>query len=189
MSMKTIINNKEITTIINKSKFIGIVKKVYTKDDIYNILKNIQKEYSDATHICYAYIINNDKKYSDDKEPTGTAGRPILDILEKNKLNYIIAIVIRYFGGIKLGCNGLLRAYSSSISKLLIDNTKEIEYGYMIEIETSYDKNNELDYLLKNSQIIKKEFTYKLKVKAIIKKNEIDKLSNYNYSIINEIII
>ncbi len=115
MSMKILKENKEKITIINKSKFIGIVKKVYTKEEINNLLVDLRKQYKDATHICYAYVLNNEKKYSDDGEPTGTAGIPILDVLEKNNLDYTLAIVIRYFGGIKLGANGFVRAYSNSI--------------------------------------------------------------------------
>ena len=111
MSMKIIIKNNEITYIKEKSKFIGIICKVYTKDDIEEELNNVKKLYNDATHICYAYILPNSKKYFDDNEPSGTAGMPILNILEKNDLCYTLAIVVRYFGGIKLGSNGLVRAY------------------------------------------------------------------------------
>ncbi len=189
MFMKIIMKNQEIVNIINKSKFIGIVMKVYTKDDIDNILNKLKKEYTDATHICYAYILNNEKKYSDDNEPTGTAGRPILDVLEKNDLNYILAIVIRYFGGIKLGSNGLVRAYSNTISQIIKDNIKEMELGYIIEIKEDYHKSNDLDYLLKDNEIIEKEFTDKLRIKTIVKKDQLTKLNNINYSILEEVII
>ena len=76
-----------------------------------------KKEYKDSTHICYAYIINSSEKCSDDGEPNGTAGLPILNILKKNNLTNVLAIVIRYFGGIKLGAGGLLRAYSDAANK------------------------------------------------------------------------
>ncbi len=186
MEMKVIINNKENINIINKSKFIGIIKKVYTKDEITNILTSLKKEYIDATHICYAYILPNSKKYSDDKEPAGTAGKPILDILEKNDLCYIIAIVIRYFGGIKLGSNGLIHAYANTIKELILNNTKEKEEGYLIKIEENYDQSNNLDYLLKNSIILKKEYQEKLIIEAIIKEETLNKLSNINYVIIKK---
>ena len=189
MFMKIIKKNEEILNIINKSKFIGFVKKVYTKDEINNYLKELQTKYFDATHICYAYILDNDKKYNDDKEPMGTAGKPILEVLEKNNLNYILAVVIRYFGGIKLGSNGLVRAYSNTISKIIKDNIKEIEMGYLIEIIDDYNKSNDLDYLLKDMEIIEKEYTDKLRIKVIIKKELLTKLANINYQIIKEVIM
>ena len=184
--MKIIKNDNENLVIINKSKFIGIVKKIYSSRDINKILEDIKIKYSDATHICYAYILPNTEKYSDDKEPIGTAGIPILDVLKKNNICYTIAIVIRYFGGIKLGSNGLIRAYSSTISSLIKDNIKDIETGYLIEIEESYNKNDLLDYLLKNSEIINKDYQDKIKIKVIVNKKTLENLSNVNYKVIEE---
>ena len=189
MSMKILINNKENKLIINKSKFIGYVKKVYTKEEINNYLDELKTIYKDATHICYAYILNNEKKYSDDKEPIGTAGRPILDLLEKNNLNYTLAVVIRYFGGIKLGSNGLIRAYSSTIKELLKDNIKEEEIGYLIRIYEDYSNSEKLDYILKDSTILKKEYQDKLIIDAIVKEELLNNLSYINYEIIKKEII
>lgn len=189
MSMKIIINELEKTTIINKSKFIGMVKKIMTKEEGQNILEALKKEYPDATHICYAYRLPNSEKYSDDNEPTGTAGLPILDILRKNDVNYTLAIVIRYFGGVKLGSNGLIRAYSGSISELINDNIKEIEYGYLISIITDYNNSDQLDYLLKDDIIIKKDYQDKITIEAIVKKKTLEKLSNVSYKILDEKII
>ena len=119
MFMKIIKTNQENLIIINKSKFIGIIKKINNLEEIDLILANLRTKYFDATHICYAYILPNKAKYDDDGEPMGTAGIPILDVLKKNDLCYVIAIVIRYFGGIKLGSNGLIRAYGNTISSLI----------------------------------------------------------------------
>lgn len=187
--MKILKNNNENILIINKSKFIGIVQNVYSIDEIKQILKELKIKYKDATHICYAYVLNNEKKYSDDGEPSGTAGLPILDILQKNNINYCLAIVIRYFGGIKLGSNGLLRAYSNCISELIKDNIKDIEHGYLIEIIEDYNKTNDLDYLLKSSKIIKKDFKDKIIINVIVNKDLLNKLSNINYKIIKEVIM
>ena len=189
MSMKIIINNNENLVIINKSKFIGIIKKVYSKEEITDILDNTRKNYSDATHICYAYILPNIEKYNDDGEPDGTAGIPILDVLKKNNLCYTIAIVIRYFGGIKLGSNGLIRAYSNTISSLIKDNIKDIETGYLIKISENYNNSDQLDYLLKNETIIKKDYQDKITILVIVKKKTLENLSNVNYEIIRETII
>ena len=189
MSMKIIINELTNTTIINKSKFIGITKKVMNKDEIEKTLKEIKDEYPDATHICYAYRLPNTEKYSHDNEPMGTAGIPILEVLRKNDITYVVAIVIRYFGGIKLGSNGLIRAYSSSISQLIKDNIKDIEYGYLINIITDYSDIDQLNYLLKNDTIISKDYQDKINIKAIVNKKTLEKLSNVSYQIIDEKII
>ncbi len=189
MSMKIIINDKENLVIINKSKFIGIIKKVYTKEEIDVILNNTKNKYSDATHICYAYILPNMEKYNDDGEPDGTAGIPILDVLKKNNLCYIIAILVRYFGGIKLGSNGLIRAYSNTTSSLIKDNIKDIETGFLIQIEESYSNSDKLDYLLKNETIIQKDYQDKINILVIVKKKTLENLSNVNYQIIKEVII
>ncbi len=187
--MKIIKNDKENLIVINKSKFIGIIKKVYSSEEIDEIIKEAKKKYYDATHICYAYILPNKEKYNDDNEPMGTAGIPILDVLKKNDLCYLIAIVIRYFGGIKLGSNGLIRAYSNTISTLINDNIKDIEKGFLIRIEENYNNSDLINYLLKDANIIKKEYQEEIIIEAIVNKKTLDKLSNVNYQIIREIII
>ncbi len=189
MSMKILINDNEKTNIINKSRFIGIVKKVMNKEEALEYLKYFKEKYPDATHICYAYNILNIQKYSDDGEPEGTAGLPILDILKKNNLDYTLAIVVRYFGGIKLGSNGLVRAYSGIISELVKDNTKDIEEAYLIHIEEDYNNSDLLNYLLKDELIIKKDYQEKILIDVIIKKKTLEKFSNVNYEIIEERII
>ena len=112
--MKTV--KKEVTNeiIINKSKFITIIIPLTTIEQIDDILKNIKNKYKDATHYCYGYVINGKEKMSDDGEPSGTAGMPILNVIKKHDLTNVICIVVRYFGGIKLGAGGLTRAYSNS---------------------------------------------------------------------------
>lgn len=189
MSMKILKSDNENLIIINKSKFIGIVKKIYSKEEANDLLNIVKKEHPLATHICYAYILPNTEKYSDDGEPDGTAGIPILDALKKNNLCYVIAIVIRYFGGIKLGSGGLIRAYSNTISSLITDNTKEIETGYVIRIIEDYSNSDQINYLLKDEEIIKKDYQDKIIIEAIVKKKTLEKLSNVNYEIIEEKII
>lgn len=189
MSMKTIIKDLENEIIIKKSKFIGIIKKINNLEEIQIILDNLKAKYKDASHICYAYILDNKKKYSDDKEPLGTAGLPILNILEKNNLNYCLAIVIRYFGGIKLGSSNLLRAYQNTIIELLNDNIKEITLSSKIRIITNYENINDLKYLLGNSQITKEEYQDNIIIEAIVDNNILSKLHKYQYEIIKSDII
>ena len=105
---------------INKSRFICYLAPVKSVDEANEYLQNIRKKHYDATHNCYAYIIGEKgeiSKNSDDGEPSQTAGPPIYNVLQKNNLTNIIAIVTRYYGGIKLGAGGLIRAYGSSVSQ------------------------------------------------------------------------
>ena len=157
--MKTISYNNTSEIIINKSKFICKLIKVYNEDEAINAIKNIKNSYKDATHYCYSYIINNTKRFSDDGEPCGTAGFPILNVLESNNLNNVLAVVIRYFGGIKLGANGLIRAYTKSVSECLNNTTiKNIVNGYKLEIVFDYEKVKFIDNLLKDIDIRSKNY-------------------------------
>ena len=157
--MYTIKENAANEIIINKSKFITYIYKVNNKDEINDILNNLNKEYKDATHICYAYIISNEKRFNDDGEPSHTAGMPMLNVLENKKLNNVLAIVIRYFGGIKLGAGGLVRAYTNSVSEALNKvNIVPIINEYKIKIEFDYNNINQVNYILKDYKITYKEF-------------------------------
>ena len=171
--MKSIKNNITNTIIINKSKFICYLFKVDNINDINDTITYIKNEYKDATHHCYAYILDNIKKFNDDKEPSGTAGVPILNVLENNDLNHILCIVVRYFGGIKLGAGGLVRAYTKSVTETLLKSEiKELIKGYKVTIEFDYDDTKKIDNLLKNSNIIKKEFNDKITYIFEIDENE-----------------
>ena len=110
--MNKIITNKTTELVINKSRFITCLFKVNSENEVSDYLNQIKNEYKNATHYCYAYIIDDIKRYNDDNEPT--AGIPILNTLESNNLNYVLCIIVRYFGGIKLGVGGLARAYGNS---------------------------------------------------------------------------
>lgn len=109
----------EYTLEIKKSKFIGYYYQVESIEEIETILENLKKEHKKAKHFPYAYKINGQIKKSDDKEPSGTAGMPILNIIDRNDLNYTLIVIVRYFGGIKLGAGGLLRAYSNTAKECI----------------------------------------------------------------------
>lgn len=112
--------NTKVELIINKSKFIAysfIVRKV---EDVQQILNKLKSEHMSATHICYAYkIMGGQEKCSDDGEPQNTAGKPMLEHLKKNNIQNVLVAVVRYFGGIKLGAGGLIRAYAKSTSDVI----------------------------------------------------------------------
>lgn len=107
---------------IKRSRFIAVVARVRDEEELFFRLGEIRKKYSDATHVCYAAIFDrtgNAARFSDDGEPSGTAGQPILEALKKSGLKETLVAVVRYFGGIKLGAGGLIRAYSSAASDAL----------------------------------------------------------------------
>ena len=185
--MYIIRNNIDDEQIIKNSRFITRLVKITKKDEVEDILNNVKKEYPKATHYCYAYIVNDYKKASDDGEPGGTAGMPILNVLEKEDMTSVIAIVVRYFGGIKLGAGGLVRAYSSSVRDALkkADKILLIE-GVQIKITIPYDKQNELNYILKDSEIVDKTFTDKVTYIINCSKEMSEKLHQYNPIIIKE---
>ncbi len=99
---------------IKKSKFIGLYYEVESVEEVKELLESLKKEHKKARHLPYAYKIGNIAKKTDDKEPSNTAGLPIYNIIERKNLNNVLIVVVRYFGGIKLGAGGLLRAYSEA---------------------------------------------------------------------------
>ena len=126
----TIEENVDYTLTEKKSKFIANLIRVNSKDEAENEIKKLKKNYYDARHNCFAYrVIENNhivEKASDDGEPSGTAGAPMLNILQKNELCNILVVVTRYFGGILLGTGGLVRAYSDS----LINAIKTVTFSF-----------------------------------------------------------
>lgn len=116
---------KQFNFEIKKSKFIGYLFSLNDESDIKTILDFLKNEHKKATHICYAYKFSKGKvlvKASDDGEPSGTAGRPILNVIEKKNLDNVMICVVRYFGGILLGAGGLVRAYTKTASGLFLEN-------------------------------------------------------------------
>lgn len=120
MVIKLILKKQTILE-VKKSKFLAFLYEINSLDEVNIILDTLRKEHKKAKHFPYAYKIDLNMKKTDDKEPSGTAGLPILNIILKNNLNNTLIIVIRYFGGIKLGAGGLLRTYSNAASSLLKD--------------------------------------------------------------------
>ena len=173
--MYSIKESLENTIIIKKSKFITKLYKINNIEEINNILEKLKKEHKDSTHICYAYIVNGMEKCSDNGEPSGTAGLPILNILKKNNLTNILSVVIRYFGGIKLGAGGLVRAYSNSVNDTLkLTDIIELEEGYLIELEFNYDQVKLVDYILNDKTVINKEYNNNIIYKFYLNKDELN---------------
>jgi uncharacterized YigZ family protein len=117
LSYRTLQGSGEETIVIKKSRFIGYAMPVQDEAEALSFIESIQKKHWDATHNCYAYVIgahDEVQKSNDDGEPSGTAGKPILEVIKKEQLKNVAVVVTRYFGGIMLGAGGLIRAYSQT---------------------------------------------------------------------------
>ena len=155
-----------------KSRFIAKIFYVQNEDEASKKIEEVKKDNRDARHNVYAYRLENGfEKYSDDGEPSGTAGVPILDILRGEKLVNVLIVVTRYFGGILLGTGGLVRAYSGA-AKLALENTNRVEMRLCIEykIIMDYDSYNSLQhyFLNNNIKIISTNFLEKIEVNVLV---------------------
>lgn len=165
MEIKTISNEINDVLIVEKSKFIAYLFPCDSKKQVDEILTKMHLKYEDATHVCYAYIINDENvvlyKANDDGEPSQTAGAPILNVLRKNNLMNVLCIVVRYFGGIKLGAGGLTRTYSNCAALVVNQaNVVTLIDAYKDEFIFQYDKIKDIDKIfdLNNIEIIDKNY-------------------------------
>lgn len=104
---------------IKKSRFIGRIEPILSSEEGLQKVQELRQQHPEATHVCYSLLVNGQVKQSDDGEPSGTAASPMLNVLQHKDLDYVLATVVRYFGGVKLGAGGLVRAYSQAISEPL----------------------------------------------------------------------
>jgi len=168
--------------IINKSRFICTLFPIKDANEANNILKEIRKKYYDATHNCYAYVYGDNAQYaknSDDGEPSQTAGIVIYDVLKKNSLTNVLAVVTRYFGGIKLGAGGLVRAYSSSTALAVKSaNIIKIEKKTTLTIKVNYNNYNIISKLIDETWITEKIFSENITLKLLMPDSETQNLIN-----------
>ncbi|MBR0462450.1 MAG: YigZ family protein [Erysipelotrichaceae bacterium] len=165
---------------IEKSRFIAYLKPVFSEDEYREYLKEIRKRHYDATHVCSALICGNIKRSSDDGEPSGTAGVPILNVLEKKGLDNTCCLVVRYFGGIKLGTGGLVRAYGGACQEALKEAVIVEDISYpKYQLKLPYDTANKLDSILtRNTYLLEREYgedvtiTFVLKDESVLAKIE-----------------
>lgn len=188
--MLSIKSNDKYEETIKYSKFISLIFKVYSKNEVNYYLEKTKEEYPNATHYCYGYIIDNDIKSSDDGEPSKTAGLPILNQITSSNLNYTLIIIVRYFGGVKFGTGLLTRTYAKMARDVIKkDNIITLEKGYDICITFNYDNIKNIDYILNTSKIINKEFNDNITYNVHVNENTLNKLSNYNIKINKHIYI
>lgn len=140
-----------------KSRFLGKIKKVETEEEALAFIESIKKQYWDARHNCFAYIIGTKGetvRCSDDGEPSGTAGKPMLEVLQNQELRNVVAVVTRYFGGVLLGTGGLVRAYTQATQEAL----KEAQVAVMtpmsvMTVQTDYNAIGKIKYVLAQEEV------------------------------------
>jgi uncharacterized YigZ family protein len=158
--------------VIQKSRFIGYVKRVETEEEAQAFIQEIKKKHFDATHNCSAYLIGEHdqiQKANDDGEPSGTAGIPILEVLKKQQLKDTAVVVTRYFGGIKLGAGGLIRAYGNTTSQAIKATgvvKRQRMQGFSIIVD--YTLSGKLEHAFRQSNYILKTINYTDKVEFIV---------------------
>ncbi len=173
--MKSIKAEIESTNIISKSKFINYLIPVSNLDEAMFKINEMRKLHSDASHHCFAYIIGNNQeiqKYSDDGEPSKTAGFPIIEVLKKHDLTNVLSITIRYFGGVKLGAGGLTRAYTKSCAESVsLAVFTSLTSFTDLAIKISFDQIGHVEkYLRDNYELLDTTYdesvNYKIRVKS-----------------------
>ena len=149
--MFTILEKNEITLLRDKSSFIGILVHATSAESAKQYLLDIKKEYPKAKHYCYAYIIGGAQKSSDDGEPSGTAGRPLLELLNKKEMDETLLVVVRYFGGVLLGASRLMSTYlETGVQVINSADIVEISNKYGYKMVLSYKEFDELKRLGKS---------------------------------------
>lgn len=156
--MKSIAGFSQVEHIEKKSRFIGLIFHVETVEEINSLLEQARKDYPEANHYTYAYVLTDfQQKYSDDGEPTRTAGYPILEVIKNNNLNDCLIIVIRYFGGILLGGGGLIRAYShtAALAVKQAEFTKKIT-TFTCRVTCDYELIGNIDKIIREQTLLEK---------------------------------
>lgn len=189
--MKKLVSSEEGIYIEKKSKFICHLFNVTSADEVTEIIKAEKKKYYDARHHCFAYVMGDDGsdiKCSDDGEPSGTAGRPMLDILQKEGLTDILCVVTRYFGGTLLGTGGLVRAYSAALKDAIDKSTFKNEteaiivkykYGYNFDAKIS-------SYLRdKDIKVLDSEYSDAVEITIVLEKEMYSDVNNDLVNITN----
>ena len=179
MEFRTIKEDGQVQEEIKKSRFICHIKRVTTEDEARNFIQAVKKEHYKATHNCSAFILGERsemKRSSDDGEPSGTAGMPMLGVLENHQLTNVCAVVTRYFGGIKLGAGGLIRAYAGSVALAIKEiGIVHIKEQLGLRLTLSYSQYQELPNFLKAKQLQEQDTAFTDQVQTTIFVDKDDK--------------
>lgn len=168
---------------VHRSRFIGTAAPVSTEEEAVSFINEIRARYKDATHNVYAYALreNSTCRFSDDGEPQGTAGKPVLEVLQKEGITDAAVVVTRYFGGILLGTGGLVRAYTDG-AKGALDGAKILQMtpAVRVELDIGYDFYGKLTYILPSYDIVteKSDFAEGIRLILLIKEDKLPEFSS-----------
>ena len=179
-SYKTLLEGGTAEIVEKKSRFIATVRLVESEEEALTFIEEMKKKYWDARHNCYVYSVGMNREYtrcSDDGEPSGTAGRPMLDVILGEDIYNVAVLVTRYFGGILLGTGGLVRAYSKAVQEGL-KNSRIIQkkYGISLEVTTDYTGIGKIQYIAgeRKLPVLDSEYTDKVVMKLLVPADEIE---------------
>lgn len=157
-SYKTVKQYGEGEIIEKKSRFLGKIKPVESEEEALQYIESLKKQYWDARHNCYAYIIGENAecvRCSDDGEPSQTAGKPMLEVLQNAQLRNVVAVVTRYFGGVLLGTGGLVRAYTQATQEALKDaQIVTMTQMSVLTVRTDYNAIGKIKYVLAQAEVL-----------------------------------
>lgn len=182
MDLKIVYEGGEGEIVEKKSRFIATVKPVHSEEEALAFIAELKKKYWNATHNCWAYVIGQRQELqrcSDDGEPQGTAGKPMLDVLLGEELHDTAVVVTRYFGGTLLGTGGLVRAYSKAVQEGLAQSLIiEKQLGSRLTIETDYNGIGKLQYLLgqRGISIVDSQYTDVVKITVLVPRAKVQEL-------------
>lgn len=181
-SYKTVYLGGEGEIIEKKSRFIATVEPIHSEEEALAFLERMKKKYWNATHNCFAYVAGRNQQLqrcSDDGEPSGTAGRPMLDVLLGEGIHDTAVVVTRYFGGTLLGTGGLVRAYSKAVQEGLAQSAViEKHYARRLEIHTDYNGIGKIQYILGQAgiTILSSEYTDQVRLETLIPIAQVDSI-------------
>ena len=168
---------------VSKSQFYSFLIPLSSEEEVPLLIKEKRMQFVKARHVCYAYIFNSNYKYSDDGEPSGTAGKPLYELLNKNNLTNCILIVVRIFGGVLLGAGRLLRTYvESGLNSIKKANKFEIYYEFLIKLEIKLENINVIKgYLVKYKYEMKNVIYDEISTIEFYSSNDVIKELNNNF--------
>ena len=177
-SYKTLLEGGTAEIVEKKSRFIATVRLVESEEEALTFIEEMKKKYWDARHNCYVYSVGMNREYtrcSDDGEPSGTAGRPMLDVILGEDIYNVAVVVTRYFGGILLGTGGLVRAYSKAVQEgLKHSRIIQKKYGISLEVTTDYTGIGKIQYIAgeRKLPVLDSEYTDKVVMKLLVPADE-----------------
>ena len=181
MQYRSVVGESVAEKIIEKSKFLAYAAHVGDEEEAKAYLQKVRSLHPMATHVCYGYIadkLGNMQRFSDDGEPQGTAGMPILGVLKAQELKETLIAVVRYFGGIKLGAGGLTRAYAGCAADALFGSeVRQYETGIEVTLSVDYAEVNAALRLLEHEIILSRDFSAEAKFTVIVKESDAEVFS------------